>query len=211
MIVTGKSGGEDFKIVEVGTHVGVCDMIVGVGPQLIQYADSEQEKEQVYIRFEIPAERVEWEKDGKKHSGPQVIWLKCNATIGKKATLRKYLESWRGLPFTEEQMAGFDLNAILGKPCMISVAHNESKGKVYANINGISKLMKGIEPPKAENPLVSFDWQNHSAGDLAALPEWLQNKVKAGIALAAEQRARAETVELPAGVVDDFENTDIPF
>ncbi len=62
-------------------------------------------------------------------------------SLGKKANLRKDLERWRGRQFTSEELAGFDIDSVLGAPAMLNVVHVASKknGKVYANIDGIFK------------------------------------------------------------------------
>ena len=47
--------------------------------------------QQIYVRFEIPNERWEFEKDGKKQDGPAVIGRTFTASMHKKAGLRKQL------------------------------------------------------------------------------------------------------------------------
>ena len=58
--------------------------------------------------------------------------------------MRKDLESWRGRPFTDSELEGFDLDNLLSVPAMISVVHNAVQGSVYANVAAIMKLPKGV-------------------------------------------------------------------
>lgn len=69
-------------------------------------------------------------------------------SMGAKANLRKFLEQWRGKPYTEEQVtAGVPLHKLEGNHGLLTIAHRTSgKGRVYANITacvGIPKQMQG--------------------------------------------------------------------
>jgi len=77
----------------------------------------------------------------------------------EKATLRKSLEAWRGMAFTERDFGpnGFDIKNVLGKACTLSVVHTSKNGNTYANISSIGKVMKGIAVPERVNPLV-YQW-----------------------------------------------------
>ncbi|MHA1379626.1 MAG: hypothetical protein ACTSRG_14730 [Candidatus Helarchaeota archaeon] len=46
-------------------------------------------------------------------------------SLHAKATMRKFLESWRGKKFTKEELEGFDLQKILGKPCQLQIIHSD--------------------------------------------------------------------------------------
>lgn len=199
-------GGVDFKKLDPGSHAAVCTQIVGIGLQDSPYGH----KERIKIRFEVPAERTEWEVDGVKKDGPMVQWATYTASLSKKSILRKDLEAWRGREFTAEELAGFDLDKILGQPCLLSIVHNTVGDKVYANIASIGKLPKGMEIPKAEGPLVSFDVRNHTDAEFNALPEWLRKLVTAGIqAIEADEVRAADEYEVPPD--DGFEEDSIPF
>ena len=95
-----KSGAGDFEPVAAGTHIAICDMVVylGVQPGSGMYP---KPKPQVFIRFELPNERIDFEKDVKKMNGPAVIGKRYTASMNEKATLRKDLEGWRGKSFTD--------------------------------------------------------------------------------------------------------------
>jgi hypothetical protein len=167
-------GTSNFKQCPAGTHLAVCDQVVflGLQPGFGQDADP---KPQIYIRFEIAALRVEYEKDGKQLSGPQVIGRTYTASMHKKANLRIMLESWRGKTFTEQEANEFDISKILGASAMIGVIQKESGGNIYSNIGTISGLPAGVPKPKLENPLVLYTGE--VPADVVNLPEWLQKKI----------------------------------
>jgi hypothetical protein len=168
-------GGGDFKRAPSGSHIAVCNMVADCGMQPGS-AQFPAPKRKVYLRFEIPDERVEYEKDGRKMEGPLTIGKFYTASMNEKATLRKHLEGWRGKAFTDEEAGKFDVAKLLGVACMLSVVEEERDGKTYSNISGIGKLPKGFPPPVAENDLLYFD-DTSSQEEYEALPPWLREKI----------------------------------
>lgn len=198
----GGNGGGDFKRAPSGSHIAVCNLVAdcGMQPGSSQYPNP---KRKVYIRFEIPAERVEYEKDGKQVEGPLTIGSFYTASMNEKATLRKHLEGWRGKSFTDEEAAGFDVAKLLGKACMLSVVETEAGGKTYSNISGIGKLPKGMPEPQAENDLLYFDSDSGPA-EFDALPKWLREKIENQI-----KPSKPGASESHAG--SDFRDDDLNF
>ena len=55
------------------------------------------------------------------------------------------LRSWRGREFTSAELFGFELETVIGAPCMLSIVHNVGrKGGTFANVSGVMKLPKGM-------------------------------------------------------------------
>lgn len=197
-------GGSDFKKVPTGNHVAVCNMVADVGLQQTSFGA----KHKIYIRFEIPAERTEYEKDGQKFEGPMTIGMFFTASLSKKASLRPFLEAWRGRAFTKEELEGFDLFNVLGAACMLNVIHQPAENdptKIYANIASIAALPKGFQKPKAENPLLKYSPEDQD--DFKKLPEWLQEKIKKQMSETPEDEGQGAA---PTGGTP-FEDDDIPF
>jgi hypothetical protein len=170
----GGSGNGDFKRAPAGSHIAVCNLVADCGLQPGSQAFPSP-KRKIYLRFEIPGERVEYEKDGKQVEGPLTIGSFYTASMNEKATLRKHLEGWRGKKFSDEEAAAFDVAAIAGKPCMLSVIESESGGKTYSNIAGIGALPKSVPAPAAENPLLVY--LDGDSKTYEKLPKWLQEKI----------------------------------
>ena len=200
----GSNGGGDFKRAPAGSHIAVCNLVADVGLQPGSQAYPAP-KRKLYIRFEIPAERVEYEKDGKQVEGPLTIGSFYTASMNEKATLRKHLEGWRGKAFTDDEAASFDVGKLLGQACMLSVIESESGGKTYSNISGIGKLPKGMEAPKAENPLLYFDGDSTQA-EYDALPKWMREKIDNQL-----RQSKPAANESHAASGDTFNDDDIPF
>lgn len=193
--------GSDFKKLPPGTYPAVCDMVVMLGRQETTYGV----KQQVYLRWEVPAERVEYEKDGVKHNRPMAIGATLTASLNEKATLGQWIQNWRGVPFTKEELKGFDLFRLLGAPCLISVTHNTSGGKTYANVASVARLVKGMEAPKAEMPLLRYSADE--TGDYDQLPEWIHKKLDTQVPAEASQASHDHASTEDSTIMDD----DIPF
>lgn len=182
-----------------GTHIAVCYRIVDVGTQ----PDTGfGQKEKVIIFWELPHERIT--VDGKEMPiGMSKIYAK---TIGKRSTLRKDLESWRGRAFSAEELASFDLAAILGKPCQLQIASNDDgKSQVVAVVG----VPKGTQVPPAFNPLV--EWSVAAGKDDAynKLPEWVRKMADSCIEWNPQAAAKAK-VE-PAHEAEPDDMGDVPF
>lgn len=174
-IVARESGGGERKLIPADSHRAVCDMIVDLG---MQPSELYGPKHQVYIRWCLPDEQIEYtDKDDNQKKGPMVTGGFYTVSLHEKSKLRPMLESWRGQAFTEAELAGFDINDVAGKACLLSVIHKEKGGKMRDVISAVSKLPKGIDTPKLpadQPPMIYDDDHQHNFNNL---PEWLQKTV----------------------------------
>lgn len=177
--------------VPAGTHIGTCYRIVDLGTQ----PDSGfGEKEKLVLFFELPHERIT--VDGQEM--PMGISKFYTKSLGKRSTLRKDLEAWRGRPFTSEELARFDMAAILGKSCQLQVIDDEGKSKISAIVG----LPKGTTAPPPFNPLVEYSVSQGKDAVYQKLPEWVRKMADA----CAEWNQSTETPKQPvqsAGGSDD--------
>lgn len=208
------TGGKDFAIADAGNHIAICNAVIDLGLQPGSAAYPEP-KHQVYLRFELPTERVSYEKDGQKIEGPMSIGRTMTASMHEKATLRKMVESWFGKPFpSDEAAADFDFIKLLGKRLLLNITHKDaSNGRTYANIVNASPLPKGMSSSEPQhNPLLYFSLDKPDTATLEKLPEWLRNKIAAR--LPDDDEGVKATVERKADAAKAFEaefNDDIPF
>lgn len=67
-------------------------------------------------------------------------------SIGEESNLRKALENWRGRPFTSAELAGFDLETVIGANCQINVTHKPTQ-------NGRTRaILTAVVPPDKSKP-----------------------------------------------------------
>lgn len=174
-LIASDKGGGNFKPVPAGTHRAVCTLIADMG---VQPSARFKPSRKVYIRWELPDESIEWvDRDGGKHTGPMVIGKQYTLSLSEKANLRADLESWRGKMFTAAELKGFDLENILGKPCMIGVKHDAKGDKIYANIAAVMGLSKGTAAPKPSGELLCYSIEEHDEEVFQKLPKWLQEAI----------------------------------
>ena len=183
-------GGGDFKRVPAGTHIAICNIVadLGIQPGSSMYPDP---KRKVYLRFEIPGERIEYERDGQMVNGPATISREFTASMNEKATLRKFLEGWRGRKFTDDEAAKFDIGAVLGKPCLLSITETEKGGEVYSNIGSASPLIRGMAVENAENELLLYTEESQACFD--RLPKRVKEKIQAQIPPRSESHRHSES------------------
>lgn len=169
-------GGGNFKQLPAGTYIAVCNMLADLGLQPGSKAFPDP-KHKVAIRFEIPAERVEYEFDGVKKEGPMAITKTFTASMNKKANLRKFLEGWRGQAFTDAEAGNFDIRKLLGQPALLTVQkYTKQDGDKGTAIGSAARLMKGMAAPKAENELLYY-MPPDDEGQFNKLPGWVQDAI----------------------------------
>jgi len=204
MSLMAKEQAKERVLIPEGMYDAVCWMVVDLGTTLNTTFNKSQHK--VLIGWEIPAERIVLERDGKDVSLPKVMSKKYSLSLHQKANLRKELEGWRGQRFTADELAGFDIQRLLGVPATIQVMHSEGRdGKTYANIENILPATDGAKGLKTENPVLSFSFED-GCSIPPELPGWVQDLIKE----ADEYKAMAghdepvEVDELPPASDDDM-------
>ena len=197
--------GKSIEPVPAGVHQAVCYGVIDLGtqdPGNPQYRAARK----VMICWELPHETISTE-DGPK---PRIISSEYTMSIGKKATLRGILESWRGRPFTNDELGGFDLKNIIGANCLLNIVHKPGKAapsRIYARIQGVMPLTKGMGPVRPSMDTVVFDIPE--SGPIVvppAVPEWIRAKIDASDEVRARSNSRvtqAETVNDQINVLED--------
>lgn len=196
---------KDFATVPAGNHVAICNAVIDLGlqPGSGMYPEP---KRQVYLRFELPTERVKYERDGKEVEGPMSIGRTLTASMSQKANLRKLIESWFAKAFpTDDAAADFDLENLLGRKCLLNVTHTEKGEKVYANVSNATPIPKGMPVDYAQhNQSLFYSLDEPDEKVYQALPEWLRKKI--------DGRLEEEVVETsPRENAREEFGDDIPF
>lgn len=166
-IMAKDGGGGDFEPAPAGNHSAVCTQVFDMGIQDTGFGD----KHLVLIGWEIEPKRT----DGSAH----IVWKRYNLSLNEKANLRKDLEGWRGVAFTDDQLKdGFDLANVLGKPCLVNVIHNNKDNRTYANVAQISPMPKGMPVLKITSEILYYDGEQDDT--LEKLSDGLKGKILAG-------------------------------
>lgn len=155
------SKGPQFTPCPAGTHVAICCDVVDLGIVKTTYKDKGEKKQhKIFIVWQTP----EIDEEAKK---PFLVKKRYTLSLHDRSTLRKDLESWRGRAFTDDELQGWDVETVIGAPCMLSVVHGASNGSVYANVAAIMKSPKGVEVPKIDPSYVRVQDRPKDGGDVA--------------------------------------------
>lgn len=202
-------GGKDFDPIPEGSHLAVCDMFVDLGLQDSHFGA----KHKIYLRWQIPALRLQYEKDGEQFDKPMTVGAQYTLSLSEKSNLRPMLQAWRGKAFTPDELKKFDVTTVLGAPCMITVTHKpKAEGGVYTNVGAVAKLPSGIPAPKLEGEPLIYD--NDNKGSWDDLRPWMQEKIRAAVQPKSEDRALQDSYNRqPAYAGSDLDDDpfDTPF
>lgn len=170
----------DYTPPEAGTFSARCASIIDMGSQTSVFEGESKTAHKVLVTFEIT------DTDNRRSDGsPHTVSKRFTASLHTKAALRKFLEAWRGKPFTPQELAGFDLKNVLGLHCLVGIVHDTKGDKTYANMASVMKLPKGMPAGAGVLPVVSFD---------LSAPDWqvfagLSSRLQASIAESPEYLA----------------------
>lgn len=209
--VASNQGGADFELIPEGSYLAVCDQVIDLG---IQPGGQYDPKHKIYLRFQVPSERVTWKpKDGPEQEGPMVIGRSFTLSLGDKSHLRPFLESWRGKAFTKDELNGFDVKNVLGAGCMIQVIHDEFNGKRYAKVSAAMSLPKGTPKPQHEGELLYLDADNPDKVVLGKISKRIREKFEGRLSAeqAITQMANSPPPAARQPAASDSFDDDIPF
>lgn len=194
----------NYEPVPTGTHLAILYSIIDLGHQEVEWKGEKKSVPKIRLTWELPNELKEFE--GKEK--PLVIGGQYTNSMGSKANLRPIIEGMIGVGLRDDEAANFDIQnfkELLGKPCLLTVVHAESKGKTYANVSTVSPLMKGMTVPKQFNENVIYELGTSSEQDLAKLPEFMRKQIMKSAEMT---RNNGGEIEYP---VEEVNPADIPF
>jgi hypothetical protein len=128
----------DFTPAPPGLHQAVCVDVVDLG--MVDGPFGEKRKLKLI-----------WQLKGRNAKGERFqVRQSYTQSLHEKARLRHDLETWRGRPFSRDEIKAFDVETLLGANCQMQVAHRVSaQGRTYANPTAIVPIMKsrGLPTP----------------------------------------------------------------
>ncbi len=150
MSIIAKDAGKQFPklpLPESGTTQAVCCAVWDLGLQKTSFNGEDKIQHKIIVAWEI--NQLIDAPDSEYHGKPYMLNKRYTLSLGEQANLRKDLESWRGKPFTSEEIQhGFDVESLYGINCLIGIKHEPDKKDssiVYANVTAILPPTKGME------------------------------------------------------------------
>lgn len=148
-----------FETCPAGTHVAICYRFIDLGTQRYQHPGGPRDQHKVMLSWELPEALIQ---KGKYAGEPFTYHQQYTWSMNEKATLRRHLENWRGIPFREEDFGegGCNVRDLLGKPCMLTLAPSSRSFKSQISLLSISRLVKGKRAPDSpHNPITYFSME----------------------------------------------------
>ena len=210
-IVEDKGG--SFESTPSGMHLARCYRIIDLGTQKSEYMGVSKLLHKIMLGWEIHGVNDDGTPIKMKDGRPFAMFKNYTFSWAEKANLRADLQSWRGKPFTQEEMRRFDLKNVLGAWCMLNVIEKPgADSKMYVNVAGVSPVpavIKNAGLPAAINTnemftlaepdMVMFQsFSDNLKKKIMASPEWEKLQGKA---------TQQQVSKAPAFQDDD----DIPF
>jgi hypothetical protein len=176
MALTAPIGGSSNRqIAPEGSYPARCYQIIDLGTTE-QGGNFPGKKRKVQFLFELPTELAVF--DEAKGSQPYYVRSIYTLSMNEKALLRRDLSAWMGKKLSDAEAAKLDIFKMLGKTCMVNIAHVTKGENTYANIISFAPLMKGYECPAAINEAFTYTPTAHDQEVFSKLPEFIQDKIK---------------------------------
>jgi hypothetical protein len=194
-MIVSDSGGERFVIPQ-GTHYAICVGVADIGTQPSANSDFPARRKIVLTWLLPDVTHVFSEELGPEPAETSRFFT---ASLDERGNLRPFLEMWRGLAFSPDELKGFDTAKLLNAPVMLQVIHKGDTDK-KAIINGCMKVANRGTDSQLSTWHFSFDTGERE--DFNALPEWLQSLAKKSPEYAAWVLDAEPVTEEETGLVD---------
>lgn len=195
----------EYEVAPEGTQAAICYGVVLMGTMKTSFGD----KKKIRLIFELHGDQMM--KDGRPFSVSQDFTFSSN----EKASLRNFIESWRGKKYTTpelKELGGLPISKLIGQPALLSISHTPNDDGVWVNIASIMRLPKGMPEPEIVNTKVVYNVDNHDEDEFKKLGKKLQERIQG----TNEWKIRMGQIPNPAlavpshNIPSDFEDS-IPF
>ena len=237
-LTVSNSGGE-YENLEPGRYKATCFKLVDAGTREESYQDGPLRKRHiVYVYWEVTHKQEvdsgeeRWEEVRMADGRPFSASKKYTASLNENAALFKDLKSWRGRPFTDADLAGFELPKVLGVTAELEmIKQNKDTDKV--KVEGVYKPEGGMKKTQTINGLHSFDIDVYSqefvgksssesklmCDMIEDMPPWMQEMIEESfeVRAARSKGEQALTPSVSGGLADltknneDIKDEEIPF
>jgi len=206
--------GGNFEKCPSGMHLARCYRIVDLGTQKSEYMGQVKYLHKIMLGWEIHGTDDDGNQIKMKDGRPFAIFKNYTLSWSEKANLRLDLQSWRGKPFSQEEMRKFDLKNVLGAWCMLNVIERAGQdNKTYTNVNGVTpvpSIIKQSGLPEAINKNEMFNLQDPDWTLFETFSDNLKTKIISSPEF--EKAKGGAPAEAPqAESAKGFEDDDIPF
>lgn len=165
--------GKERELPPVGNHVAVLYSIIEIGTLEGEYMGQAKKSRKIRLTWELPDETREF--DGVQK--PMVVGKTYTISLFEGARLRPIVVGMLG-GLSEEDEETFNIKGLLGKPCMLQIAHDTFNDRKFASVVSAAQLPKSMKAPKQFNPSQYLDYSDGWNDEVyAALPQFMKDKM----------------------------------
>lgn len=201
------------EVIPAGNYSARCYQMIHIGTVSEVILGETKVLNKVRIGWELPTELRVFSDD--KGEQPIVISEEFTLSMHEKSKLRKFLASWRGKDFSEDEAKCFDVTKLIGAACMLNIIHKPSKkdpSTIYAVIGSVSPVPKGLVVGSQINPTFILDYDDFSIDKFNLLPDFIRNKMMTSIEYAAMQQPNHVQSDIdPNELLEPLSDDDLPF
>ncbi len=179
-----------------GNHPAVLVGLIDLGTQdKRDFKDPNKSRAQhsIYLVWELFIDEAKY-----------LIGREFNMSLNSKATLRKFVESWRGKVFAEGE--DFDVRKILGAKCLLAIIHKPSGDRMFASVDGVSAVPKGLKVPTPSITPVAWEISGQTLPGLDWLPYLYGKSVDDHVKDSHEYRGKVTVPAATAAVNQDADD-----
>jgi hypothetical protein len=194
-------------------HLARCYRIVDLGTQQSEYMGQTKYLHKLMVAWEIHGVEDNGQPLRMQDGRPFAIFKNYTLSWSEKANLRLDLQSWRGKPFTQEELRRFDLKNVLGAWCMLNIIEAPSKtgNKIFSNVNGITPVPSVIKQSGLPDPVNKTELFHLQDPDMEMFNGFSDN-LKAKITSSPEwAKLQNKAAPKPAAREPGSDDEDIPF
>ena len=167
-----------------GTYKSCCYGLINLGTLKFENEGADDKfTSQIMLLWEIHEELTSKPKRNLDALPPNIA-KEYTLSLSNSSSLRSDLESWRGRPFSEDEIRRFDLKTILGGWCNLEISdlkkNDELTLSMFTAILPLKDVQK-IKLPKLKREIVFFnihepDWDVYKSFD-TTIKEKLQKSI----------------------------------
>jgi hypothetical protein len=217
MIVTGSnSERKQFQIAPAGTHLARLYRIIDLGTQMREYEGKVNMLRKAKFFWELHGEDGTGKPLLTTESKPLIQSKEYTMSLGEKANLRRDLEAWRGKAFSEDELRGFNVSAVLGQFCMVNISHRVKGDMTYADLKGVSgvpAIYKKAGLPEGVNSTLLFSLDKFDEQVFESLSDSIKDTIRKSPEYRSLAQPSAEQQQYAAASGGSVANMDddIPF
>jgi len=182
--------------------------VIDLGTQTSEFQGKQKKARKVMLAWELFGEDEEGVPLKMDDGRPLSISKRYTLSLSEKASLRADLEAWRGRAFTEDELQGFDLKALLGIYGLVNVTHTQKGDKTYSNVAGISPLPKAMREHRP-SPINENEYFDVTEPDMKVF-EMFSDRLQETIKGCEEWKKASESAKSNRHSMEEMSD-DIPF